>query len=505
MSIKRTSHLLSKASLGVSGLLGLLVACGDNMSGSESGVSVSDATSKANVALIAYDASGKVMASCAGTLIGPTTVLTAGHCVAGATKWAVNAPALHSGTVTGFRGVSYDWANFQSNKSHNLHVDIAIVILEKSIALDHYPTLASSPYDGTTAVQRMRRSDVKTLNATFQAVQGDVQLGTSKGFAYDYLGAFGAGEVLDTGGALVDPQTNVVYGVVSGKGETTGLLHMARVDVMGHWLQTKLVCHNNHPNSFSTACHPGNKPDGGTTCGNDGGGPTTSSSSSSGGSSSGSSGTHGGSSSSGGSSGSSSSGSSGSGGGGDCEGGGDGSGGSSSSSGGSSSGFGGSSSGSSSGFGGSSGNGTGGTVPPSGSSGSSGNGTTSGSSGTGTGGTAPPNGSSGSSGNGTIGSSGGSTGTGGLVPPQGGGTGVCWGSCPQNVINNVPPESTGTGGIMPPSGQGGPQNQPSVSGDGPGCFGPTCGGCAVGCGDDTIDYGGDGAQGTGGYTQPPVR
>jgi hypothetical protein len=340
----------------------------------------------------------------------------------------VNAPALHSGTVTGFRGVSYDWANFQSNKSHNLHVDIAIVILEKAIALDHYPTLASSPYDGTTAVQRMRRSDVKTLNATFQAVQGDVQLGTSKGFAYDYLGAFGAGEVLDTGGALIDPQTNVVYGVVSGKGETTGLLHMARVDVMGHWLQTKLVCHNNHPISFSTACHPGNKPDGGATCGNDGGGPTTSSSSSSGGSSSG---------------------------------------------------FGGSSSGSSSGFGGSSG--------------------------TGTGGTAPPNGSSGSSGNGTIGSSGGSTGTGGLVPPQGGGTGVCWGSCPQNVVNNVPPESSGTGGIMPPSGQGGPQNQPSVSGDGPGCFGPTCGGCAVGCGDDTIDYGGDGAQGTGGYTQPPVR
>ncbi len=493
MGIKRTSMVLTKVSLGATGLLGVLVACGDTSS-SQSGVSVADVTSKANVALVAYDAHGKLVTSCSGTLIGPTTVLTAGHCVASAVKWSVNAPAVNSGTVTGYRGVTYDWMNFQSNKSHNLHVDVGVVILEKPIALDHYPTLSSSAYDGATTVQRMRRVDTTALNASFEAVQGDVALGTSKGFAFDYLGAIGADEKIDTGGALIDPQTNVIYGVVSGRGDQTGLMHIARVDVMGKWLSTKLACHNNHPVSFTTACHPGSSSsggssgssggkDGGASCGNDGGGPTTSSSGGSSGSSGGSSGSSGGSS--GGSGGGSSSGSSGgssggSGGGGDCEGGGSGNGGSvppsGSSSGGSSSGFGTSGGGgSSSGFGG--GNGNGGSVPP--------------------------NGSSGSSGNGTL--NGGGNGTGGLVPPAGGGNGVCFGSCPQNVINNVPPDSSGSGGVMPPSGGGNAQNAPGV-GDGVGCNGPTCGGCFVGCGDDTIDYGGYGGQpGSGGYTQPPVK
>ena len=288
MGIKQVSQL----ALGVSGLLGVLAACSD--SADQTSVSVSDSTSKANVSIGVYNAQGKQTASCAGTLIGPTTVLTAGHCVTGGAKWQVTAPQVSGDAVTGYRAVSYDWQNFQSTLSHRFHVDIGVVILEKPIALDHYPTLSSTPIDGSEALVRVRRTDTSSPRTTFEGVSGDVSLGTSKGFAFDYLGSVGGGETIDTGGALIDTRTNIIYGVVSGKGDQTGMMHVARIDVMGKWLSSKLQCHNNRPVAMTTQCHPGSSSGGttGSSSGSSGASCGSSGGTSSSGGSSGSSGTN---------------------------------------------------------------------------------------------------------------------------------------------------------------------------------------------------------------------
>jgi hypothetical protein len=347
------------------------------------------------------------------------------------------------------------WKDFESTWSHPQHSDIGVIVLDQAIFAEQYPTLATALLTDGTRLSRVRRIDSESTGATtqFEEVSAPIILGQEKGFPLAYAVDPSLSEVgTDTGGALYDPATNTVYGVVSGKGMSTGRFYVSRVDYLTEWISEIGKC---DPAPPTPQCHGSSSSSSG------------SSSSSSGSSGSSSSGCMGGSS--GSSSGSSSSGSSS----GTCNG---------SSGGNSSSGCMGGSSGSNSGSSGSSGSGG-----SNGSSGSSGSGGSNGSSG-----------SSGSSGSG--GSSGGGGGCNPPSPPQPPPTMNMDGGCASSSSSGSSGSTSSSSGS---SSSGSSSGSVSFDGglsdggmvalipDGPGCADSFCGGCLddPNCEDGQQDYG----------------
>jgi len=444
------------------------VACSSGSSGRE--VLVSSSSNPANVVIDLRNESGQSIGSCSGILISSSAVLTAGHCVVAAKGWHITSQDGKQ-TANGAQ-VFTTWKDFDSTWTHPLHSDVAVILLDQAIFVSRYPSLAQTALPDDTRLSRVRRVDPSTTDATtrFEEVSEPVDEGKAMGFPLAYASDAWLDEgTTDTGGAVYDPTTNEVYGVVSGKGLTTGRFYSSRVDYLVPWIAAIGECPPPPQTTQSVVvdCEPSSS-----------GGSTSSSSSS--GSSGCSSGSCSGSSSSG-SSGCSSgscSGSSGSG---------SGSSGSSSGSGSSSSGSSSSSSSSSSSGGSSSGGGGGGCnpgnppQPPTGSdggssSGSSGGGSTSSSSGS-TGGSTSS--SSGSWGGGSTSSSGSS------------GSGSTSGSGSSSGSQTASSSSGAGNGIIP------------LIPDGPGCANSLCGGCVddPACSDNQQDYGGCGCI----PTNPPER
>jgi len=500
--LNRTLRCL--AALGATSLMGGLVGCGSPATGNAT------PTTNATVSIDLYDGNGLKVGNCAGTLIAADTVLTAGHCVVGKYWWQVTSPSTGQ-TQHSSIAYTFDWQNFNSDLSHPLHHDVAIVKLDGAMNIAAYPTLATSGLADGAAAMRIR----PTATA-FEAIGVRAFDGAAKGFPNYYYTTIDATETLDTGSALIDPTTNTIYGVVSAVGNATGLLYSSRVEMVAQWLGGLEDCSAGATiASFSVSaglsadCHDQGPPppppppcDGGESSGDDDGGTTGSSSGASGsGSSSGGSGS--GSSSGASGSGSSSGGSSGSGSGGTTGGGAVG--GSSGASGSGSSGASSGSNGTAGGDGGTCGNGGGycqgsgcgnGSGGGSGSggsgSGSSSGGTSSGSNGTvgSSGGSGSGGASSGASGSGSSGASSGSNGT----TSSGSGSGSSSGSNGYNggSSSGAAGGSNGTTGDDDGSGDNG--------GDNPGCNDSSCGGCPTGdssCTDNVVDYGGSATTSSG--------
>jgi hypothetical protein len=429
--------------LGVVVAIGGMVACGGSSTGKE--ITIASSANPANVVIDLRDDSGTHIGSCSGILITSSTVLTAGHCVVKATQFVVSTVG---GKQTANGALTYTtWQDFESSWSHPQHSDIGVIVLDQAIFLAQYPTLATALLTDGTRLSRVRRVDPDVIDATaqFEEVSAPIVLGQEKGFPLAYGVDPSLAEVeTDTGGALYDPASNTVYGVVSGKGMSTGRFYVSRVDYLADWVSQIGQC---EPAPRTEQCHPS-----GSSSGSGSGSGSSGSSSSGSGSSSSSSGSN---SSSGGSSSSSG-----------CNG----------SSGSSSSGSGSSSSGS---------GGSNGSSGGSGSTGSSGGSGSSGSSSGGGGGCNPPSppqppptmnldsgcGSSGSGSGGSGSGSGGST---------SGSTGSSSGSSGSSSGGTVP--------LVP---------------DGPGCSNAFCGGCKddPACEDNQQDYGGCGCT----PTPPPSR
>ncbi len=407
---------------------------------------VSSANNPAMVTIDLRDASNNHIGSCTGTLVSDSVVLTAGHCVVAMGRAVITTA---DGQTAGASQVWTTWQNFQSPLSHPLHSDVGVILLDQPINEASFPTLSPTEALEGQALARLRRADGQAVTAgNYEQVIETTHLGDPMGFplAYTMDAASFEGET-DTGGALIDPGSNTIYGVVSGIGTTTGKVYVSRVDYLSGWIAAIATC---NPPPIQTQCH------------------NSSSGSSGGSNSSGSSGSSGGSGSSSGGTGSSS--------------------GSQTSSSGSSGGWSSSGAGSGSGSGGGSSSGAGGS--------SSGSGGWSSSGGGGGGGPCtppppppPPTGggddggtSSGSSGGGSGGSSG--SGSGGNASSSGSGAGSSSGGTPR-----VP----GPGYPLVP--------------DGPGCYDDTCGGCTndPSCQDGEQDYGNCGCEPGGGYEAGPTQ
>jgi uncharacterized membrane protein YgcG len=287
--------------LGVVVAIGGFVACGAGSNGRD--VTIASSSNPANVVIELRDDTGRSMGSCSGVLVSSSAVLTAGHCVVAAKQWVVS--TLNGQQTANGAQVFTTWEDFESNWSHPMHSDIGVILLDQGIYVSTYPTLAPSLAPDGMRLSRVRRVDpLATGSASeFEEVAAPIVQGQEEGFplAYGIDPSLAEGPT-DTGGALYDPATDVLYGVVSGKGMSTGRFYVSRVDYLAEWVSAIGQC---DAAPRTAQCHPSSSGGSGS-----GGSTSSSSNSSSGGSSSGCSGSSSSSSGSGGSNGSSGSGSS---------------------------------------------------------------------------------------------------------------------------------------------------------------------------------------------------
>ncbi len=196
------------------------------------------ATQASAVSVSMFDKAGASLGTCSGTLVAKDVVLTAGHCAAGAAKWSITARGADA-TSEANRAVT-PWKAFGSDLSHPDHADVALLILDTPIALDSYPAIATSKLaDGAKALRFSRASTSAGEPASSEIAVSSM---TKKGFRLNYAAKIDKGAFLDTGGAIIDPKTGKIHGVVSGVGNESGLLHIARTDNFAKWITHAKSC-----------------------------------------------------------------------------------------------------------------------------------------------------------------------------------------------------------------------------------------------------------------------
>jgi hypothetical protein len=207
-------------------IVGAHVACGG-----AGDAAPAPTTEPASVSIQAYSGTTRALAGTAvGTLVAEKLVLTAGHICAGKSSWTIS--TREGVTATGVRGMTYDWRDYRSNRSQPQRSDVCVIELDQAITLPAYPTIAREPVADSTRLSRTRRqaSGASFSMTDFGAVAGAVSSAANKGFKQNYVTDIDSNERVDTGGAVADASTRTIYGVVSGKGDTTGALYVARTD-----------------------------------------------------------------------------------------------------------------------------------------------------------------------------------------------------------------------------------------------------------------------------------
>jgi hypothetical protein len=166
---------------------------------------------------------------CSGAVIAPRVVLTAGHCVTGASSWTVKAPYAANQSARG----SSSWTGYVSTGDfvNPDTLDVAVIILDTPITMATYPTLASAAVpSGTKAVNVGRiRNGTASNTGLFVGTPVSLSPGASQGFPLAYASA----EIIesgDSGGPVYvgSGATRTLVAVNSGGG---GGQILARVDL----------------------------------------------------------------------------------------------------------------------------------------------------------------------------------------------------------------------------------------------------------------------------------
>lgn len=196
---------------------------------------------------------------CSGAVIAPRIVLTAGHCVAGATAWTVVAPYAGNQSATG----SHSWTDYVATGEtvNPSTLDVAVIILDKAINLSSYPKLASAASAaGTQAVNVGRiRNGQASFSGLFFGSAVTLQAGSSYGFPKAYIST----EIIeagDSGGPVYvgSGASRSIAAVNSGAGGGTQVL--ARVDLAYAKLQQLIAANGGSGGGSGGAATPAPAP-----------------------------------------------------------------------------------------------------------------------------------------------------------------------------------------------------------------------------------------------------
>jgi hypothetical protein len=198
---------------------------------------------------------GQLFAYCSGTLIAPSVVLTAGHCVHGADSWQITAPNAGGQTANSSGGTTYDWNTDSEDVDPSMH-DLGLIFLSSSITLSSYPTVASSPLSDGSQVVNIGRIDNGQLSTTdlYESQPLTVSGASNDGFPFDYI----ANEIIqpgDSGGPDMAAGTHTLVAVNSGAGGGTEVL--ARVDLLASWIQQQVAANGGGGNPGGGNGNPG--------------------------------------------------------------------------------------------------------------------------------------------------------------------------------------------------------------------------------------------------------
>jgi hypothetical protein len=190
------------------------------------------ATNFPESALLSLKKNGRAFGACSGTVIAPRVVLTAGHCVNGATQWDVTAPFANNQRASSSKGALLDYQFVDPNQETvdpNRH-DVGLVILDTPINLTTFPTLATSKVaDGTQVVNIGRIQDGRLSNTQlFVSSAIPVRDAARQGFPFDYI-AVETIQSGDSGGPDMLAGTHTIVAVNSGAGGGSEVL--ARIDL----------------------------------------------------------------------------------------------------------------------------------------------------------------------------------------------------------------------------------------------------------------------------------
>ncbi|HSO31848.1 MAG TPA: trypsin-like serine protease [Labilithrix sp.] len=132
---------------------------------------------------------------CSGAVIAPRVVLTAGHCVVGASSWTVKAPYASNQTAHGSRS----WTTYTSTGDfvNPNTLDVAVIILDTPITMSTYPTLAAAAVASGTKAVNVGRIRNGSLSTTQLYVGAPVTL--SPGSAQGFPLAYAAADIIESG------------------------------------------------------------------------------------------------------------------------------------------------------------------------------------------------------------------------------------------------------------------------------------------------------------------